>query len=53
MSIANVVDLDTCIPFRTVSSSDSTTARLGRGRRLRDRIVKVPENRAAQSRKSL
>jgi hypothetical protein len=30
MSIAKVVDLDTCIPFRTVSSSDSTTARLGR-----------------------
>jgi hypothetical protein len=33
------VDLDICIPLRTVSSSDLTTARLGGGRRLRDRIV--------------
>jgi hypothetical protein len=45
-NLSGGVDLDICIPFRTVSSSDLTTARLGGGRRLRDRIVGVRENRA-------
>src|SRR5580700_7375874 len=38
-NLSGGVDLETCIPFRTVGSSDSTTARLGGGRLLRDRIV--------------